>query len=273
MKFFFLPTVASFTARNLYGRTSRLTAIHSLSSSSMSSASNLVPSNDLKKLIKDARIVCFDVDSTVIQEEGIDELAAFKGKKEAVAELTANAMGGSMLFQDALAARLDIIQPSKGELEEFMSKAPLRLSGGMKDLVDLLHSKGVLVYLVSGGFRQMIEPIAEVLDIPFHRIYANNLLFNVDGSFAGFDKDEPTSRDGGKPAVIQLLLNSHGEKMARPILMVGDGATDMQAKPPADAFLGFGGVAKRQAVEKGADWFITDFEDLITVLKEDEKKD
>ena len=228
----------------------------------------MIPSDDLKKLIREAKVVCFDVDSTVIQEEGIDELAAFKGKGQAVAELTANAMGGSMLFQDALAARLDLIQPSKAELQEFMSKAPLKLSDGVKDVIDHLHSKGVLVYLVSGGFRQMIEPIAEILDVPFHRIYANSLLFNADGSFAGFDKDEPTSRDGGKPAVIQLLLNTHGEDSIRPILMVGDGATDMQAKPPVDAFLGFGGVVKREAVEKGADWFITDFGDLLTVLKE-----
>ena len=48
-----------------------------------------MPSEDLKKIIKTAKVVCFDVDSTVIQEEGIDELAAYQGKGKEVAELTA----------------------------------------------------------------------------------------------------------------------------------------------------------------------------------------
>lgn len=59
----------------------------------------------------------------------------------------------------------------------------------------------------------MINPVAESLNIPSHRIYANNLLFDPkDGSFAGFDQEEPTSRDGGKPAVIQRLIKGIGHK-------------------------------------------------------------
>ena len=47
---------------------------------------------------------------------------------------------------------------------------------------------------------------------------------------------------------------------------VGDGATDAQAKPPADAFLGFGGVAVRDVVRDSADWFVTDFADVVAAL-------
>ena len=50
------------------------------------------------------------------------------------------------------------------------------------------------------------------------------------------------------------------------VVMVGDGATDMQARPPADAFIGFGGIAVREAVRDGADWFVTDFEEMIAEL-------
>ncbi len=57
----------------------------------------------------------------------------------------------------------------------------------------------------------MIEPIADILDIPIHRVYANNLLFDASsGKFAGFDPKEPTSRDGGKPAVLKKLIDAHG---------------------------------------------------------------
>lgn len=213
-------------------------------------------------LFKRAQAVCFDVDSTVIQEEGIDVLADFKGAGAAVAELTRQAMGGTVKFQDALAARLKLIQPSKEDVRKCLEKHPFRLTKGVKQLVDALHARGTHVYLISGGFRQMINPIAAELKIPIHRVYANNLRFDDDknGAFHSFDPNEPTSQEGGKGRVIKLLKQSH---QYFPVIMIGDGATDMEAKPPADAFIGFGGVVAREPVQKGADWFIRDFEDLI----------
>ena len=217
-----------------------------------------------KELFGRAQAVCFDVDSTVIEDEGIDVLADFKGAGAAVAELTKQAMGGKVLFQDALSARLALIKPSKGDLSLCLEKHPMRLTRGIKSLVAALHARGTHVYLISGGFRQMINPVAVELKIPMHRIFANNLLFNDDaeGSFRGFDDKEPTCRDGGKPAVIKALKEAHNYS---PIIMIGDGATDMQAKPPADGFIGFGGVVVREGVRNGADWFISDFDELIQI--------
>ena len=110
----------------------------------------------------------------------------------------------------------------------------------------------------------MINPVAEVLKIPLHRVYANNLIFNDDGTFQGFDPTEPTSRDGGKPSVIQSLKDAHGYET---VIMVGDGATDMQARPPASAFIGFGGIVVRDSVKAGADWFVTDFQVISSFVK------
>ena len=110
---------------------------------------------------------------------------------------------------------------------------------GIEDLVAKLHAQGKKVYLVSGGFRQIIEPVAELLKIPKSRIFANNILYKVspitevpvismlhmccldarlkccpyatcavpqpDGSYAGFDKEEFTSRSGGKPAALRHI--------------------------------------------------------------------
>jgi phosphoserine phosphatase len=64
-------------------------------------------------------------------------------------------MGGDVLFQDALAARLDLIQPSQQDLTAYLAKYPVKLTPGVKELVDLLHQRGKAVYLVSGGFRQV----------------------------------------------------------------------------------------------------------------------
>lgn len=87
---------------------------------------------EAKEIIRSADIVCFDVDSTVIEEEGIDELAEFCGKGQEVANLTREAMGGSMTFQEALRRRLDIIKPSQRQIREFLSEKPSTLSTGIK---------------------------------------------------------------------------------------------------------------------------------------------
>jgi phosphoserine phosphatase len=52
------------------------------------------------------------------------------------------------------------------------------------------------------------------------------------------------------------------------MIMVGDGATDAQAKPPAKAFIGFGGVVVRETVKTAADWFVTDFEAMTRIVKD-----
>jgi phosphoserine phosphatase len=140
-----------------------------------------------KSLLKKVQAVCFDVDSTVINEEGIDVLAEYKGVGEKVVELTKKAMGGSVKFEDALQDRLALINPSMNDVTDCLKKHPFKLTPGVDVFINKLHSKGVAVYLVSGGVRQMINPIARVLSIPNHRIYANNLLFNSDGSFKGFE--------------------------------------------------------------------------------------
>lgn len=88
--------------------------------------------SESKEIIRTADIVCFDVDSTVIEEEGIDELAEFCGKGQEVAALTREAMGGSMTFQEALRRRLDIIKPSQRQIREFLRQKPSTLSPGIK---------------------------------------------------------------------------------------------------------------------------------------------
>eukprot|EP00588_Corethron_pennatum_P018993 CAMPEP_0194310464 /NCGR_PEP_ID=MMETSP0171-20130528/7420_1 /TAXON_ID=218684 /ORGANISM="Corethron pennatum, Strain L29A3" /LENGTH=257 /DNA_ID=CAMNT_0039064123 /DNA_START=38 /DNA_END=808 /DNA_ORIENTATION=- len=157
-----------------------------------------------------AEAVCFDVDSTVVTEEGIDVLAASLGVGQQVADLTASAMSGTTKFEDALAARLGLMRPSRAAVERCIADHPLAFSPGLVDLVDALRERGTHVYLVSGGFRLMIEPLAVALGVPKNRIYANTLLFDDDGAFAGFDNAEPTSADGGKPKALGIIKREGG---------------------------------------------------------------
>ena len=131
-----------------------------------------------KTALRLAKTVCFDVDSTVITVEAIDEFAAFAGKKEAVAALTARAMGGSLPFQVALSERLALIAPTVDLLNRFLLEHPFKFTPGLEKLVSLLKSRGTQVYLVSGGFTQMIFPVADTLGIPRDQVFANTILFS-----------------------------------------------------------------------------------------------
>ena len=111
--------------------------------------------------------------------------------------------------------------------------------------------------------------VAETLGVPLDRIFANRLLFDEDGKYAGIDSTELASQPSGKARIIEELKAQHGYKS---VLMIGDGANDMEARDcpkhdGADAFIGFGGVKVREVVREGADWFVTDFLDLIKELE------
>lgn len=88
--------------------------------------------NEAAEIIRKSDVICFDVDSTVIREEGIDELAKFCDKGAEVARLTKEAMKGSMTFQEALRLRLNIIKPSQKQIREFLKAHPSTLSPGVR---------------------------------------------------------------------------------------------------------------------------------------------
>lgn len=216
---------------------------------------------EAREMLKKAQIVCFDVDSTIITEEGIDELAQFCGKGAEVAALTKEAMGGSMTFQEALKRRLDIIKPSQRQIREFLKTHPSTVSAGVRELIDQLRQNSAEIYLVSGGFDCLIEPVADALEVPLCNLFANKLYFHFNGSYAGFDTSQVTSKSGGKGEAINIIKDRFNSNKV--VAMVGDGMTDLEASPPADFFIGYGGNAVREEVQKRATYYVTNFADLL----------
>lgn len=219
--------------------------------------------DQVRSIWRSADAVCFDVDSTVCMDEAVDELAGFLGVGTQVAQITTKAMGGGMTFQESLKARLDIIKPSRQHICQFITKHSPQLTEGIKDLVDELKKRRIPVYLVTGGFYTIAETVAEELDVPKENIFANKLKFFYNGTYAGFDESQPTCRAGGKTKVMQILKDKHKYQK---LVMIGDGVTDMEACPPADAFIGFGGNQVREKVRMGAKWYVTSFQELIDEL-------
>eukprot|EP01127_Copromyxa_protea_P006121 TRINITY_DN15932_c0_g1_i1.p1 TRINITY_DN15932_c0_g1~~TRINITY_DN15932_c0_g1_i1.p1 ORF type:complete len:225 (-),score=36.44 TRINITY_DN15932_c0_g1_i1:42-716(-) len=215
---------------------------------------------EAKKLWASADCVCFDVDSTVVTEEAINVLAEICGCGDEIAAYTHRAMNGETEFEDALRERLAIIQPTTKQLRDCSELHPLILSPYITDLFSSLRQRNVDIFLISGGFVQLIEPLLETLQVPKDHVYANVLEFTSEGAYSGFDAKQPTSRTGGKAVALNTIIEKYGHKR---IVMIGDGVTDLEAKPPAFMFIGYGGVTIREKVRLGADYFITDFRSLL----------
>lgn len=134
-----------------------------------------------------------------------------------------------------------------------------------RDFILRLRENNIKVYLITGGFDCLIEPVATELGIPLQNMYANKLLFTYNGEYAGFDTTQPTSHTGGKGEAIQMIRQELADNAN--ITMIGDGATDLEAAPPADHFIGYGGNIVREEVRNKAKYYVTNFEQLSSGLK------
>eukprot|EP00042_Codosiga_hollandica_P057047 m.836715 g.836715 ORF g.836715 m.836715 type:complete len:224 (+) comp59487_c0_seq14:3159-3830(+) len=220
------------------------------------------PDGRLLGLWCSAQAVCFDVDSTVCEDEGIDNLAAACGVHAQVAELTTKAMSGSVPFEAALTARLALMRPSAAQVQA-CAQMPPRLTSGIASLVTALHARGVRVFLISGGFFELIRPVADLLHIPAENIFANRLLHDEHGEFLGHDTTQPTSRSGGKVLAVREIRQRH--QLER-ICMIGDGTTDLETMGDVELFIGFGGNVVREKVQAAAPWFTHSFAELEALL-------
>lgn len=75
-------------------------------------------------------------------------------------------MGGSVPFEVALGQRLDLLQPTRQQLHDFIEAEPPRLTAGVANLIKALHSRGTPVHLISGGFTDIIFPCADLVGVP-----------------------------------------------------------------------------------------------------------
>jgi phosphoserine phosphatase len=201
--------------------------------------------------------VVFDCDSTLARIEGIDELAGEHA--EAIRALTDAAMQGSVALEEVYGQRLDIIRPTRAQVEALGRGYVDALVADARETVEALLWLGKMVRVVSGGLRPPVEEVARALGLSADAVAAVGIEFDGGGGYAGFERASPLARSGGKTTVIRAWA------LPRPALLVGDGATDLEARPAVDAFAAYLGVAFRPAVAAGADFVLRD-ESLAAVL-------
>lgn len=178
-------------------------------------------------------LIQLDVDSTFIRQEAIELLAAQAGVLEEVSKITESAMRGDLDFSESLFARLQLI---KGLPESAITNVQreIQLTDGARELVTQLHERGHFVALVSGGFKQIIQPIVNELEIDFFR--ANELEI-INGHLTGKVIDPIVDRSA-KALALREFAHLAGIELAHTVA-IGDGANDLDMMEIAGISIAF----------------------------------
>jgi phosphoserine phosphatase len=178
-------------------------------------------------------LVVLDVDSTLIEQEAIELLADEAGSGAQVAAITARAMAGELDFASSLADRVATLAGL--DVAVFARVAPrITLTRGARELVDGVQAAGGCVAVVSGGFHELLDPLAADLGLDAHR--ANRLELET-GRLTGRTTG-PVIDAAAKAAALREWAGSFGVPRSRTVV-VGDGANDLALMGEAGLSIAF----------------------------------
>ena len=191
------------------------------------------------------RLFVSDMDSTMIGQECIDELADFAGIKDKVAAITERAMQGELDFESALKERVGLLEGLEESAIDRCLAERIRPVEGARTLVATLRAKGARTVLVTGGFHHFADPVADQLG--FERVVGNRLGVaggELSGLLAG-----PVSDASTKLATLEEEREALGEG-AR-VLATGDGANDIPMIEAADYGIAYRAKPKARDAANG----------------------
>ena len=168
------------------------------------------------------RLLLADMDSTMIGQECIDELAGAAGHGDAVRAVTARAMNGELDFDAALRERVAVMQGLPETVIDDVFRSRITMTPGGATLVATMKAQGSYTALVSGGFTAFTEKVAAVLGFDEHRA---NILMAAGGTLTGTVADPILGRQAKVDALADLTAQL-GIK-ATDVLAIGDGANDL----------------------------------------------
>lgn len=202
--------------------------------------------------------VVLDTDSTLSGIEGIDWLASLRGPviERRIARLTEDAMQGVTTLESVYGERLKVVKPTFLEVTQLGQAYLQEMAPLARESLASLREAGIQLVIVSGGLRQALLPLARELGLEDETVHAVRVFFDERGNYAGFDERSVLTQQAGKrETVAQMTLK-------RPILAVGDGMTDMEIEPVADAFAVFTGFIRRESVVRRARYELQSFDQL-----------
>ncbi len=217
--------------------------------------------------MKIKKYLIIDFDSTFIQDEVLEKLGEITlenhpQKKIILKKITSICklgMEGKIAFQDSLNQRLKLIQANKNSLKKLIGKLKNRITPSILKNKNFFHQNSQQIFIISGGFKEVITPVVKDFQIPKNHILANTFIYDKNGNIIGIDKNNPLAYNQGKAIAVQKLKLS-GKKY-----VLGDGYTDYEIKKlgVADYFIAFTENVKRDNVVKNADCEAKNFEEFL----------
>ena len=176
-------------------------------------------------------LVVFDVDSTLIEDEVIELLAEVAGKREEVAAVTERAMAGELDFAQSLIERVATLE---GLLDSVFAdvQSRIKITQGAKETIQAIQAAGGKVGAVSGGFNQLLTPLAQILNLDYARA---NQLEVVDGLLTG----KVIGKIIDRTAKAQALSEWSADSGLSRTVAVGDGANDLEMLATAELGVAF----------------------------------
>jgi phosphoserine phosphatase len=217
---------------------------------------NLI-SHGTSKNTKKKKLILFDLDSTLIQEETIDEIASLAGVEEEVKKITNDAMHGKLNFKQSLEKRVALVKglPSD-EVKKLIST--LKLTEGAEETIGELKKRGYITGVVSGGFTIATDRIKEILGLDY--AYSNELIED-NGKLTGEVKG-PIMDEDAKGKILEELAEKEGIDL-KDTVVVGDGANDISMFKKAGLKIAF---CAKDILKENADINI-EKRDLREILK------
>lgn len=206
--------------------------------------------------------VILDVDSTLCGIEGIDWLAARRGKDVAkqVTDLTERAMRGEIPLEQVYGERLKMVRPRRDDVDALGHEYIETISAGAVEALALWRSHGVRVILLSSAIRHAILRLALHVGLGPEQAHAVDVRFDAIGAWGGFDSSSPLTRTTGKREIVATL------ELSRPILAVGDGSTDRAIREVVEGFAAYTEYVSRANVVNGADYVVNSFAELTPIV-------
>lgn len=168
------------------------------------------------------RVAVMDMDSTIIDQEVIEELADFAGYREQVTAITTAAMEGKLDFREALRERVALLKGQPASILREVLESRITATPGLKDMIDGLHRRGITTAVISGGFLPIVQGFTEPYGI--RHCMANSLGVDgdyLDGTVAGEIVDATY-----KLRYLEQLCADHRCDLSAAIA-IGDGANDL----------------------------------------------
>ncbi len=195
------------------------------------------------------KLLIADMDSTIIKEESLDELARQIGKEKEVSFITNEAMNGRVEFKKALIDRVAILKGNSTDILETLKKN-ININDGAKELVKTMNMNGSITVLVSGGFTFLTEYLKELLD--FKYTHANTLQI-IQKEFQKFEitgkVEEPILDKKAKLEYLNTYVKKYNLNY-NDTICVGDGANDIEMINHAGIGVSYYG---KTALNKAAD--------------------